>query len=215
MAKPCQGLNSKCFLIAYLVIVGFLLILWLNRLPLLHEDNRDIPVALQSYLTSPPRLVPMVNIKYNDEWVLTSEIFNDKWTLVYFTHTRCFPHCDKTLTKMLEFQDAYASHDVKLLIIDLDTAATQDQLRRSLHDNHVDIPVVHGNATTIESLAKTFVALFLTTKLTDGTYQIEQENKLFLVDPKARVYATFEEQMSSIMINQTFSKLRAFYARSE
>ena len=51
--KRCQGLNSKCFLVTYLVIVSFLLILWFTRSGLIQEDLRVIPAELSAYITSP------------------------------------------------------------------------------------------------------------------------------------------------------------------
>tara|TARA_R110002111_G_scaffold151506_3_gene218166 strand:- start:222 stop:872 length:651 start_codon:yes stop_codon:yes gene_type:complete len=216
MAKSCQGLNSKCFLIAYLVIVSFLLILWLTRQPLIYEDTRDIPVELQTYLRSPPQLIVPVNVKHNNEWALTSRWLDDKWTLVYFTHGHCFPRCNNTLNKMLAFQAAYASQDVQLLLIDIDSTDTaQGQLRQALQQSGINISVAEGDEKVITSLAQAFIALYLKTDYSDGSYEIEQEHNLFIVDPKSRVYATFKESVSSLTINQAFLQLRSFYAQTE
>ena len=65
MAKRCKGLNSKCFLFSYLMIVGFLLVLWLNRLPLIHDDQREIPVDMQDYLESPPRSLSVFQMPFS------------------------------------------------------------------------------------------------------------------------------------------------------
>jgi len=69
--------------------------------------------------------------------------------------------------------------------------------------------------TEIEQLARDFVALFLKTDFSDGSYQIEQEHHLFVVDPKGRVYATFRPPYTSRSIQSQFLKLRYFYAQSE
>jgi cytochrome oxidase Cu insertion factor (SCO1/SenC/PrrC family) len=216
MAKRCQGLNSKCFLLTYLVIVSFLLILWLNRLPLVDEDRRVIPVDLDAYITSPARAVGNISLSLNHELVLTSEQYKDKWTLVYFSHANCFPGCEATLIKMAEFDTAYATQDVQTMIIDLDNEVNaKGKMAQQLRNKGFKIAVADGSKVDIEALAKTFIALFLRTDFSDGSYQIEQEHRLFMVDPKARVYASFKPQISSKTIKQTFAKLRAFYARTE
>jgi cytochrome oxidase Cu insertion factor (SCO1/SenC/PrrC family) len=216
MVKRCQGLNSKCFLFTYLVIVCFLLILWLSRLPLVHEEARDIPTDLQAYITSPARTVDDVLIGFDDKLVLTSSWYKDKWTLVYFSHANCFPACDATLIKMAEFEAAYATQDVQTMIIDLDSEANaKGKAAQQLKQKGFKIAVADGSKVDIAALTKTFIALFLRTDFSDGSYQIEQEHTLFIVDPNARVYASFSEQDSSKTIKQTFAKLRAFYAQTE
>lgn len=216
MAKRCQGLNSKCFLLTYLVIVSFLLILWLNGLPLVDEDLRAIPVDLQAYIASPARAIDNTLLKLKEELVLTSEQYKDKWTLVYFSHANCFPGCVATLIKMTEFDAAYATQDVKTMIIDLDSEANaKGKMAQQLRNKGFKIAVADGSKVDIEALAKTFIALFLRTDFSHGSYQIEQKHMLFMVDPKARVYASFKPQTSSKTIKQTFAKLRAFYAQTE
>jgi cytochrome oxidase Cu insertion factor (SCO1/SenC/PrrC family) len=216
MAKRCQGLNSKCFLFTYLVIVSFLLILWLNRLPLVHEELRDIPVELQAYIASPARAMNESHISIEGELVLTSNWLEDKWTLVYFSHANCFPACEATLIKMAEFDAAYATHDVQSMILDLDSETNaKGSMAQQLTQKGFRIVVADASSMDITALAKTFIALFLRTDFSDGSYQIEQEHMLFIVDPKARVYASFDQLVPSKTIKQTFAKLRAFYARTE
>ena len=62
MVDLAKDLNSKRFLFTYLIIVGFLLVLWVNRLPLMHEDKREIPVGMLTYLESPPRPLPQISL---------------------------------------------------------------------------------------------------------------------------------------------------------
>lgn len=216
MAKRCQGVNSKCFLFTYLVIVSFLLILWFNRLPLVHEELREIPTDLQAYIASPARTIDDVLVGYKGKLALTSSLYKEKWTLVYFSHANCFPSCDATLIKMAEFAAAYATQDVKTMILDLDSETnTKGSMAQQLKQKGFIITVADASSTDITALAKTFTALFLRTDFSDSSYQIEQEHTLFIVDPKARVYASFNEQTSSKTIKQTFTKLRAFYAQTE
>jgi cytochrome oxidase Cu insertion factor (SCO1/SenC/PrrC family) len=214
--KRCQGLNSKCFLFTYLVIVGFLLVLWFNRTGLMHEDSRVIPAALQSYITSPPRPIE-ADISYSKgKQALTNEVFDDRWTLVYFSHANCLPACLKSFEKLAAFQSAFANYDVGVATIDLDSEENQrGKLASLVAQTGFKFPIIEAESAVIEALAKTFIALYLRTDFTNGHYQIEQEHHLFLVDPKSRVYAVFDEKVPSAEIKDSFTQLRQFYAITE
>jgi cytochrome oxidase Cu insertion factor (SCO1/SenC/PrrC family) len=215
--KRCQGLNSKCFLVTYLVIVSFLLILWFTRSGLIQEDLRVIPAELSAYITSPPRHVDDIQVAYNGKRALTHNVFNEKWTMVYFSHLNCLPACLQVFNKLAVFQSAYASQDVSVLLISLDTEASAiGKLAQGLDEKGFNFQVLESeNEAVIERLAKTFVALYLKTDLSNGGYQIEQEHHLFLVDPQSRVYAVFDEQTTTSIIESSFPAIRGFYAKSE
>jgi hypothetical protein len=84
-----------------------------------------------------------------------------------------------------------------------------------LHQQKLDFKVATASPKIIGELASSFIALFLQTDYADGSYQIEQEHHLFVVDPKGRVYATFKSPFNKDLIQSAFLKLRYFYARSE
>ena len=216
MAKRCKGLNSKCFLITYLMIVGFLLVLWMNKLPLMHEEQRDIPTDMLPYMTSPARSLPDFSLDTTGKLALTKPWFIDKWSFVYFSHSHCLPTCQPALNTLSELQASFASKHILVLVIGIDSEHERaDQLSQFLTAQHLAVMVASGTIQMIDKLARTFVALFLRTDYSDGSYQIEQKHDLFLVDPKGRVYATFKPPYSSASIEQKFLKLRHFYAKTE
>ncbi|MBL1321422.1 MAG: SCO family protein [Methylophaga sp.] len=214
MATQCKGFNSKCFLLTYLIIVGLLIVLWMNRASLRQGDQRVIPPTMQSYLESPPRLLPTFTLNTKNKLALTSERFKDKWSFVYFTHGSCLPSCKPSLDKMKALQAAFANSDFQFLVIGLDTQhETADNLSQFLMSQGYDFTVATGSEKEIEKLATSFIALYLQTDFTDGSYQIEQEHHLFVVDPKGRVYATFRPPFKSS--RSQFLALRSFYAKTE
>ena len=216
MAKRCKGLNSKCFLISYLMIVGFLLVLWMNRLPLMNEEQREIPVAMQNYIASPARPLPEFSLNTDNKLALTNNWFDGKWSLVYFSHSHCLPACQPALQAMNDLKDAFANVDFQFLVIGIDTEhETADDLNDFLHQQKLDFKVATASSKIIDELARSFIALFLQTDYADGSYQIEQEHHLFVVDPKGRVYATFKPPFNKDLIQSEFLKLRYFYARTE
>lgn len=214
MATRCQGFNSKCFLLSYLIIVGFLIVLWMNRLPLMHDDQRDIPSEMQNYVESPPRLLPQFSLHIKNKLALTNAWFEDKWTFVYFTHSNCLPICKPSLDALKSLKKAFANSDFQFLAVGIDSEhETADELLLFLESEDYNFTVTTGSETEIDMLAKTFIALFLQTDFTDGSYQIEQEHPLFVVDPKGRVYATFHPPFTELRAQVL--ALRRFYARSE
>ena len=216
MAERCKGLNSKCFLFTYLIIVSFLLVLWINRLPLMQEELRDIPVDMLSYIESPARPIPIFSLLSTDKSVLTNQWLDNKWTFVYFSHSHCLPNCQSVLDTINYLQSVFANNNFQFLVIGIDSQYdTADSLSQFLRRQQLESTVATGPESEIDDLAKTFIALFLKTNFTDGSYRIEQEHHLFLVDPKGRVYASFRPPSSNTDIQSQFLKLRQFYARSE
>ena len=216
MAKRCKGLNSKCFLFTYLIIVTFLLVLWLNRLPLMYDDQREIPVDMQSYISSPVvPLAPFLLIT-NDKLALTNDWLVDKWSFVYFMHGHCLAACLPSLEIINELQDSYANSDFQFLTIGLDSQhETAEQLTQFLQSQGFEFTTAAASMEEIDMLSKEFIALYLQTDFSDGSYQIEQEHHIFLVDPKGRVYARFKPPYSGANISAKFLKLRHFYAKTE
>ncbi|OUR65689.1 hypothetical protein A9Q79_01465 [Methylophaga sp. 42_25_T18] len=216
MVDLSKDLNSKRFLFTYLIIVGFLLVLWVNRLPLMHEDKREIPVDMRAYLKSPPRHLPHISLSSGEEQVLTNEWFLDKWSFVYFSHGNCLPACRPSLDVMQTIQSSFANKDFQFLVIGLDGEnETAINHAAFLASQQFDFNVATTTLTKIEELGRAFVALFLTTTFEDGSYIIEQEHHVFVVDPKGRVYATFRPPFDASKVQAEFLKLRYFYARTE
>jgi protein SCO1/2 len=188
----------------------------MNNLPLIHEDTRVIPNDLQNYISSPPRPIPTFSLDTSSKLALTNSWLEDKWTFITFTYGHCLPHCQSLLTTMKGVKASIASNNIQFLVvgIDSDHESTQ-QLDDFLVAQKLDATAATGEVTAIETLAHTFIALFLQTDYNDGSYIIEQQYHLFLVDPKGRLYATFKPPYNSGSIKQLFFKLRHFYAKSE
>jgi protein SCO1 len=210
-----KNLNSKRFLLTYLVIIGFLLLLWSIQIRLEYEDNREIPIEMLVYLESPPRAAPEIYLDLNDERVLTNDWFQNKWSFVYFSHGKCLPLCQPSLETMKLIQSSFTNNDFQFLVIGLDgDNETQASLASFLAAQQFNFDVASAGSEKVEDLARDFRALFLKTSLSDGRYFIEQEHHIFVLDPKGRIYATFKPPFK-INIREDISNMRYFYARSE
>jgi len=182
----------------------------------MYDDARDIPLDMQAYISSPVMPLSPLSLVTSSKLALTNLWFENKWTFVYFTHGQCLPECDSSLKNMAELQASFANADFQFLTIGLDSQhETAQQLDQFLQSQHVDFVAATADEQEIEALAKEFIALYLQTDFSDGSYQIEQEHHIFLVDPKARIYARFKPPYSSADISAKFLKLRHFYAKTE
>jgi len=182
----------------------------------MYDDQREIPVDMQSYISSPVYPLPPFLLETNGKLALTNDWLLDKWSFVYFTHGHCLPACQTSLEIMNELQASFANSDFQFLAIGLDTQhETAEELTQFLLSQGFEFTTATAELAEIDLLSKAFVALYLQTDFTDGSYQIEQEHHLFLVDPKGRVYARFKPPYSSASIGAKFLKLRHFYAKTE
>lgn len=215
--KNCQGLNSKCFLITYLAVVGFLLLLWSNGSLFTQQEYREIPKSLSPYIISPPKDINADINSDNEKLVLTSLLSEGSWTWVYFSHANCFDSCSESYKKLSAIRAAYANNDIKIVIVDLDgEVSARGKLAKVLNEQGYDYDVIESQyEESVEAIAQQFEALFLRTNYDDGSYLLEQQHDIFLVDPKGRVYARFNDQTSAAEMKNSFVAIRQFYATSE
>lgn len=205
-----KRVNSKGFLLSYLVVFGCLLSFMLFRQSQLEQDTRDIPSSLSSVLVSPPSPIPQFVLFSSDRLVLTDQSLRGKWSFIYFTHPHCRPQCEPILTVMANLQQLFASNQIQFILLNVDNQ-TDDFVATDLISS---LRLYSGDPSVIESLTQSFDFLSLRTDYVDG-YTLEQQHSIFLTDPKGRVYARFEPPFTSLDIQQSFFSLRAFYARTE
>lgn len=210
MAARFKKFNSKGFLLLYLVVFGSLLTLWQMRLQQQQTDQRQIPAELSPLLVSPPQPLPQFLLYSADhKRVLTEQSLLGKWSFVYFTHPACLPQCEAVLEVMHNLQQFFASRELQFLLINFDS-----QQQQAMAKLNTDLPFYAADQQMTDLVADAFDFLSLRTPLQQG-YSLEQQHSIFLVDPKARVYARFEPPYTSLGIQERFFKLRDFYARSE
>ncbi|MDB2705244.1 SCO family protein [Pseudomonadota bacterium] len=185
-------------------------------MPLMQEDHRVIPSELQNSISSPPQPIPLFSLNTSSKLALTNAWFEGKWTFVTFTHGHCLPTCQSLLDTIKGLKASLASNNIQFLVVGIDSDhESAQQLDDFLVAQKLDATAAAAESTVIDVLAHTFIALFLQTDYNDGSYIIEQEYHLFLVDPKGRLYAIFKPPYNSQSLKQLFFKLRYFYAKSE
>lgn len=215
MLQDYKNPNSMRFLLTYLAVVAFLLVLWRSNTGPVALDQREIPNDIAGYLLSPPTEISGTDS--GSKLALTHDKFIGKWSFVYFSHHQCSPECNKAFKVLNELSESFRADNIQFVIIELDPneGASSDKLAKLIEDQGLNLTVMSTSVEIVEQLAAQFKELFLMTRFANGTYQIEQQHKLFIVDPKARVYAKFSPPYTSSTIQKAFVSMRYFYAQTE
>ncbi len=209
MIKPIKSVNSKAFLLLYLVITLIILVLWISRIEFTQPDRRDVPENLRPFVVSPPHLIPQFVLKSNANHVLTNASLDNRWSFIYFTHKYCKPECDVILQVMQHLQRLFAGPSVQFFVINFGDPIDTPTLSKA------DLATYGGSNAMLDSFIKSFDFLYLEPEAYEKSKKVEQQHYIYLVDPQGRVYAVFKPPFTSLAIQRVFFLLRAFYARSE
>lgn len=204
-----KRVNSKGFLLLYLVVFACLLGILVFQQLHVEQDEREIPDELASTVVSPPGRLPQFLLYSKSGSVLTDQSLLGKWSFIYFSHPGCLHDCEAVFSVMENLQQLSATNMRQFVVINYDHEQSKVEL-----PTMTDLTVYSGDKTMLEILSKAFAFLSLRTDFADG-YQIEQQHSIFLTDPKGRVYARFEPPYTSLQIQADFFRLRDFYARTE
>lgn len=209
MMDVFKRVNSKGFLLLYLVVFACLLGVLVFQQLQVEKDERDIPAELAPVLVSPPARLPQFLLYSQDRQVLTDQSLLGKWSFVYFSQPRCLPACEAVFSVLTHLQQLSASNQRQVVVINFDTEKAGARFSAANY-----FPVYSGDEIMLETLTEAFAFLSLRNEFSDS-YQWEQQHSIFLTDPKGRVYARFEPPYTSLTIQSTFFQLRDFYARTE
>jgi cytochrome oxidase Cu insertion factor (SCO1/SenC/PrrC family) len=215
MLEHYKNPNSKRFLITYLAVVILLLVLWRNGNGPAALDKREIPSDIENYLLSPPTKVTVTDP--DNKLALTSDIFDNKWSFVYFSHHQCLPGCNKAFNVLGGLREHFSADNIQFVVIELDPNKrfSQSKLAKVLDEQGLSLTVMSTSIKLAEQLTAQFGELFLITNFADGGYQIDQQHQLFIVDPKARIYAKFSQPYTLETLQKAFVSMRYFYAQTE
>lgn len=217
MAQPFKGINSKVFLLIYLVGIAVILLLWVSRMEIQQPDRREIPAALSPFLFSPVKSLPQLLMnEESNQHVFTNASLEGKWSFVYFTQGFCSPGCERPLSVMSELNKHFAEQSIQFVLINYDLNPSSSAVLKQLSQSQrfSSFKVLEAKPDILEKVIKAFGFLFLKTQVDDG-YVFEQEHIIYLIDPKVRIYAAFESPFSVDSIVSTFFEIRHFYARTE
>ena len=203
-------LNSKRFLLLYLVVIACLLSVWVFKLVGKPSETRSIPDTLSPFLTTPPAPLPQFLLYSDAKSVFTDQSLIGKWTFVYFTHPDCMPSCDPVFMVLKNLKHLFAGQSVEFALMNFDVNHTDISNLATVSE----LPVYRGDGRMMAELEAAFGFYALRTDY-QNDYSLEQTHAIFLIDPQGRYYARFEPPFTSYGIQAVFLAIRSFYARTE
>jgi len=208
MKRSVSKLNSKLFLVLYLVVVVIILVLWMSRLDIAQPDRRVIPESLKPILISPPKALPQFILTTDSGGLLTNTSVMERWSFVYFTHPNCQPDCSIVYSVLENLKELFASQSTQFFLVNFMSSEKESVFSSSLS-------VYSAPKKVLQPVMASFNFLYIDPKDYGDTDKVEQQQYIYLIDPRGRAYAVFKPPFSSFFIQKQFFELRRFYALTE
>ena len=216
MSAPNDG--PPRFPVGTLLLAGLLALLMLATWLLVRPPAP--PDELQAVLR--PEFRPLApfqlsSLKYGP---IGRDQLHGKWTFVYFGYLSCPDRCRNTLHELADFRrllddtDAADAARVQVLFVSVDPERDNDEALAGYvarFDSRF-IGATAGRA-AVERLARRFGAdVSYQAEGASGQYAISHSGSLFLVDPHARIVASFSEPLFASTLLAQFRGIADYYA---
>ena len=198
----------------FLLMMALLVVAYTYRL----ESQKSIPPELQGVMRPEARSLEPLSLKDQNNRVFSREDFTGKWSFVFFGYTYCPDICPMTLATLVGVNnqlkgqaDQAADYQVIFVSVDPDRDTT-DVLARYLEYFDKGFVGVTGSKDQIDAVARQFGAGYVKEPETaPGQYLISHTSSIFLIDPEARLTASFSPPHDPATIARQFSKIQAIY----
>jgi len=168
-----------------------------------------------------PDFKPLNPFKLTDQnnIVFSEKHFQGKWSFVFFGYTSCPDICPTTLTVLGSVQtfldnkknDAPANRQVVFISVD-PTRDTPEVLATYMSYFNTNFIAATANKKEIDSFVRQFGAGYVLEKETAPVeYLVAHTSAIFLVDPHARLVATFSQPHYPATIATQYEKIRAYF----
>jgi protein SCO1/2 len=178
------------------------------------------PAELEGVLRADFRPLTPFHLNSRSHGPLGLDALRGKWTFVYFGYRSCPDLCPNTLHQLAAFRrllddaDTADAERVQVLFVSVDPARDSEEAL----DEYVAwfdprfIGATAGRA-ALERFARQFGADFAYGEETaPGQYAVAHSGAVFLVDPHARVVATFSEPHYAATLLAQYRGIAAYYA---
>ena len=151
--------------------------------------------------------------------VFDEKNFHGKWSFVFFGYTSCPDICPTTLHVLnsvygqLEDGTSGDAADTQIVFISVDPQRdTTKKLADYISYFNKKFIGVTSNKKNIDNIVKQFGAGYgLEPETTAGEYLVAHTSAIFLVDPHARLVATFSQPHYPKTINSLYDKIRTYF----
>lgn len=206
--------------IGLLVLAAFVLTAvywWAGRSWLLHRQG--VPPSLVTILQSPPKQVPAFRLGDQNGKVFDRARLRGHWTFMFFGYTSCPDVCPTTLATLRNtarrLDQAHSDPLPQFVFVTVDPQRdTPKRLGQYVTQFDPRFIGATGNRDQLKTLKDAFhvVALREPTQA-NGNYEIMHTASLFLVDPKAELYAIFPPPLNADTLANLFQTIKRYYQK--
>lgn len=178
------------------------------------------PAELQGVLRSDYRPLAQFHLQSRSHGPIQREDLLGKWTFVFFGYLSCPDVCPNTLHELGAFRSLLddaggaAADAAQVLFVSVDPERDSEEALASYvaHFDRRFIGATAGKA-AIERFARQFGAGYVFEEETaPGQYGVAHTSAVFLVDPHARIVATFSQPHYASTLLSQYLKITEYYA---
>ena len=185
-----SGKARRIFLLSLLVLMGIAG----SRL----FTTRDVPPELQAVLRAQPVKLNAFQLADQHGQAFTLQNLKGKHTLLFFGYLSCPDVCPTTLSTLNQVGKKLAAipgagDDLQVVFVSVDPKRdTPEKMRQYLAYFDPNFIGLVGDKPAIDEFTRQFNAGYmLEPAQADGNYLVSHTSSIFLIDPRARLIATF------------------------
>ncbi len=209
--------NNKKLPIGTLVLFGLFGLAMLVTYVLMKPSAP--PAELQGVLRPDFKVLQPFKLTDHNNAQFNRERLQGKWTFVFFGYTSCPDICPAALAVMNSVQglledetgDVHTNVQVVFISVDPERDTTELLANYVPYFNKKFIGAT-ADKTEIDRLVQQFGAGYIIEpETTPGQYNVAHTSAIFLVDPSARIVASFSQPHYPATIVSQFRKIRAYF----
>ena len=177
----------------------------------------SVPAELLGVLRPEPKSLAPIKLIGQDGTAFSMANISGKWSFVFFGYTYCPDVCPMTLS-MLKAVDKHLdgsgnAEDTQVLFVSVDPERdTPEKLAEYIAFFNKDFLAATGEKIEIDKFAQQLGAGYIIDPETvPGVYEVSHTSAIFLIDPQARLVATFSQPHNPENIVQLYFQIRDYF----
>ena len=182
------------------------------------ESRRSVPAELEGVMRPDARALESLALTDQNNRALHREDFAGKWSFVFFGYTYCPDICPMTLATLVGVDNqlkgqAGQAKDYRVVFVSVDPGRdTPEVLAHYLEFFDKEFIGLTGSKDQIDAVTRQFGAGYIMEPArAPGEYLISHTSSIFLIDPEARLIASFSPPHDPATIARQFRKIQEIY----
>ncbi len=176
------------------------------------------PAELMGVLRPEPKTLENFSLTNQDGRIFNQTDLSGLWTFLFFGFTSCPDVCPTTLSilNIVDQQlksDSPETADTQVVLISVDpNRDTPEKLAKYISFFNQDFIAATGSKAEIDQFTKmTSAGYMFEDETSPGVYQVNHTSAIFLIDPQARLVASFSQPHRPDTIVEQFRQIRKYF----